>query len=311
MATFISPENYVYGGHGLVFPEQNKFILGMRAKKALTTADHGQFEIYDLNTLKLIDRVDSGGLHPHEIRPVPGKDEFVVTHYGDINVEKAPLEHNAVEPKLTILDSKTFKPIRHYPQPEFNAMVTHMRVDKHGWAYYVLTQYVNFREPAFMPDGMDPLVNAVKETQEIFKSTYDFPPPFQSRRERRIAVPLPFVRVNTQTGERQIVKSDEKNILRSQSVAYNTATDTAIGLFYHSDNLVLHQPTTGKSEIVTNDQLKLKEIRGVAEIPGTTLIAVNGTYNDVSIYDLKTRQVVSRFTTKVYDSTHLYHEADV
>ncbi len=311
LATFTAPEGYYYGGHGLVFPERNQFILPMRAAKPHTVADTGRFEVYDLTKLTKIDMIDSGGIQPHELHKIPNNPaELAVTHYGDIADRKKPLEFNVIDTKLTILDSQTYKPKRHYDQNEFNAMSTHMRVSKDGWAYIVLTQYVTFEKPENLKPGEDAEKIAIAEMERIFKQKWDYAVPDIARQERHLAVGLPFLRINTQTGERQVIYLGNKHHMRSQSVAYNTALNTAIGLYYHSDNLVLHAP--GKdAEIITNDQLKLNGIRGVAEIPGTTCIAVCGTYYDVAVMDLKTREVLAQFKSSNYDSTHLYHDADV
>jgi Protein of unknown function (DUF1513) len=311
IASFTAPEGYLYGGHGLVFAERNQFILPMRAARAHTAADTGRFEVYDLTTLKKLDMIDSGGIQPHEVHLIPNNPaELAVTHYGDLTDRKPPLEFNVVDAKLTILDSKTLKPLRHYEQNQFNAMSTHMRVSKDGWAYIVLTQYVNFEKPENLKPGEEAEKIALSEMERIFKQKWDYAIPEIALSEKHLAVGLPFLRVNTQTGERQVIYMGNKNHMRSQSVAYNTAMNTAIGLYYHSDNLVLHTP--GKdAEIITNAQLKLHGIRGVAEIPGTTCIAVCGTYNDVSVMDLKTREVIAQFQSSNYDSTHLYHDADM
>jgi hypothetical protein len=307
--TYTSPQGYVYGGHGLVFKSRNQFIMPMRVETPKTLADNGRFEVYDLKTGNKVDDVDSGGLHPHEIHHIPGKEEFAVTHYGDIYIEKAPLEHNAPYAKLTILDSKTLKPLRHYDQSNFNALLTHMRVSNDGWAYFVLTQYIKFNRLVLQP-GEDPITKAVSEVERLYGIKYDFATPFQTTTEKHLAVPLPFVRVNTQTGEREIMKMDIRNTLRSQSVAYNKKMDQAFALYYHSDNLVVHTPNKPPS-IITNKDLELKEIRGVTEIPGTPYLAVCGTFNGMSVMDLRDHKVVATYPTLNYNSTHLYHEFDL
>jgi hypothetical protein len=310
IATFIAPEGYVYGGHGLIFPDRNIFIIPMRHTYPETVADHGQMQVYDFTSLQLLDQVDSGGLDPHEVHKIPNKDEIVTTHYGDVYIKRKPFEHNVVETKLTILDAKTLKPKRHYPQPEFNAMITHMRVDNYGWAYFVLTQYIDFDDLQAEHDNVDPLVTALSMAKDMAKTDYNFAIPRQSMIERHLAVPLPFVRVNTQTGEKQVITVGEQHHLRSQSVAYNKVTGTAIGLYYYSNNLVLHQ--TGKQpELITGDQLQLSEIRGVTEIPNTPYIAVCGTYEGMSVMDLNTRKVIAHYPTNNFNSTHLYHDADI
>lgn len=311
LATFNSVDGYLYGGHAQVFKERNQFIISLRYDHAKTTADTGKFEVYDLNTLKRIDVVDSEGIQPHEIHRIPNTNELAVTQYGDVDVDALPLEFNVLDTKLTILDATTLKPKRHYKQSDFNAMLTHMRVDKDGWAYCVLTQYIKYIDEKVATHlKLDPEKIALSQLEKIFGQKWDFPVPKESTLERHLPVSLPFVRINTQTGEKQIIDTGLKNHLRSQSVAYNAATGTAIALYHHSDNLVLHQ--VGKdAEVLQHDKLKLSRIRGVTDIPGTSCIGVCGTYDDVSIFDLTSREVIAHYTTKTFESTHLYHEDEV
>lgn len=311
MATFTAPAGYLYGGHALVMKERNQFLLPMRAQTPHTANDTGRLEVYDLTTLKKMDMVDSGGIQPHELHLIPNKpDELAITHYGDIFEHKPPLEFNVLDSKLTIMDSHTLKPLRHYEQNGFNAMATHMRVSKDGWAYIVLTQYIDFKPPELLKPGETAVNAALADLKTLFNQTWDGPIPDAAMEEQHIAVGLPFLRVNTQTGERQLIYKGDKYHQRSQSVAYNTMLETAVGLYYFSDNLILHSP--GKdAEVITNTQLKLEGIRGVAEIPDTTYIAVCGTQRDVSVFDLQSRQVIALFNSKNFNTTHLYHEADV
>lgn len=311
LATFTAPAGFLYGGHALVMKERNQFLLPMRAETPHTAKDTGRLEVYDLTTFKKIDMVDSGGIQPHELHVVPNKpNEIAITHYGDIAEAKPPLEFNVLDSKLTIMDSQTLKPLRHYEQNGFNAMATHMRVSNDGWAYIVLTQYIGFKPPELLQPGETAVKVALADLKRLFNQTWEGPIPDVAMEEMHIAVGLPFLRVNTQTGERQLIYKGDKYHQRSQSVAYNTMLDTAVGLYYFSDNLVLHSP--GKdAEVITNLQLKLDGIRGVAEIPGTPYIAVCGTRRNVSVFDLQTRQTIALFNSKNFNTTHLYHEADV
>ena len=310
LAKFVAPEGYLYGGHGLVMKDRNQFILPMRNAHPRTLADTGRFEVYDLTTLKKLDQIDSGGIQPHEIHYIPtNPSEMAVTHYGDIAQDKESLEFNIIDSKLTIVDSATLKPKRHYSQNDRNAMTTHMRVDKDGWAYIVFTQYIRYDK--LQGDTTQDNHDAVRaELKRLFNQEWDFPIPHVADREKHLAVALPFVRINTPTGETQVINAGMQHHLRSQSVAYNVATNTGIALYHHSNNLVLNQP--GKSpEVITGDELGLKGIRGVTEIPGTTRICVCGTYDDIVVMDLETKNIESHFTTSNYNSTHIYHDQDV
>jgi Protein of unknown function (DUF1513) len=201
IADLIAPDAYVYSGHGLIVPHRNIFVLTLRSETQFSAANVGVLHVHDLSNLELIDQISTEGLQPHEIHPIPGTDELALSHYGDIFAERRPFEHNVVDPKLTILDAGTFRPKRHYPQKEFNAMVTHMRVDREGWAYFVLTQYIKWPR-LYGTANSDSLATASRLLDEATGRKRDYPLPYQSLAERNFPVPLPFVRVNTQTGER-------------------------------------------------------------------------------------------------------------
>ena len=156
IAGLICPEMFVYSGHALILPQRNIFVMTARDELQLTDKAHGLLLVYNLTTLQLLDRIPSGGLQPHELHPIPNASELALTHYGDVFSERKPFEHNVADAKLTILDSTTLKPKRHYVQNDFSAMVTHMQVDDEGWAYAVLTQYI--RWPSSRDSNRDELV---------------------------------------------------------------------------------------------------------------------------------------------------------
>ena len=343
IASFVSPDNYVYGGHGLVLPEKNVFLMCMRSKNPQTLADHGAFEVYDLKTNKLLDRIDSGGLHPHEIHVIPGTDEMIVTHYGDIYTRNAPYSHHVIEPKLTVYDAKTLKVKRHYKQ-DYNALLTHMNVSKDGYAYFVLTQYVEdpdwkksrkkhaddhmqaapageevsmtmTKEMAPMPADAMPGVKTAdvvlaeldQRIASIMGHKREYPIPYEAARELKLPVPLPFVRVNTKTGERDVFMTGDANHLRSQSVGYNTVTDTALGIFYHADTAILHKSGC-QPEVLSAGEVGLSEMRGVADIPGTSCVGLISAHRGLVIYDLVKKEVVQRFPHQYFDTVHLSYD---
>jgi Protein of unknown function (DUF1513) len=303
-----SPERYQFSGHGLIVPDRNIFAVTLHHELQLDAKDYGLVHVYDLKTLKLLDEISTGGLQPHEIHPIPGVDELAVTHYGDIFSERKPFEHNVVDSKLTILDAATFRPKRHYPQRDFDAMVTHMNVDRYGWAYFVLTQYIRWPRLRDVSPGSDAFATASRLLDETMGRRRDFPLSPHSLEDHLLPVPLPFVRVNTQTGERQIINAGDQNHLRSQSVAYSREANKAVALYYHSDCLVVHG-LGSEPEVITGEQLHLTDIRGVTEIPGTSLIAVMGTYRGISVMDLSDHTLVANYPTLNFCDTHLYYDA--
>lgn len=334
---FNAPEEYVYGGHGLVLPDRGVFIMCMRYKNPQELSDHGKLEVYDLKTLELLDRFDSGGLHPHEIHIIPGTDELITTHYGDVYRPNPPYTHNVIEPKLTILDAKTLQVKRHFKQ-DYNAMVTHMNVSDDGWAYYVMTQYVEpegkykklrrakeavtpageevspsmeqemapkLAAPGPRPGSYDAaLLEVDEELEKIIGHKREFAIPYEAAKELKLPVPLPFVRVNVKTGEKEVFMTGESNHLRSQSVAYHSKTGTAMGIYYHADTAILHK-TGQKPEVLQAGDVGLSEMRGGADIPGTPYIGLVAAHRGLVVYDMEKREVVERFPYQYFDTVHL------
>lgn len=339
--TFTAPESYVYGGHGIVLPEQGVFILCMRYKNPQQLTDHGQLEVYDIKTMELQHRADSGGLHPHEIHAIPGTGELITTHYGDVYRPNPPYTHNVVEPKLTIFDAKTLEVKRHFKQ-DYNAMVTHMNVNHDGFAYYVMTQYVEPEmgykklrrsKEAVTPAGeevspkmsqiqeMAPklmegprpgsydaaLLKADQELEQILGHKREFAIPYEAAKELKLPIPLPFVKVNVKTGEHEAFMTGEANHLRSQSVAYNSQTGTMMGIYYHADTAILHK-TGAKPEVLLAGNIGLSEMRGGADIPGTPYIGLVAAHRGMVVYDMEKREVVERFPYQYFDTVHLGYD---
>lgn len=300
LAELSTDQDHVFGGHGLVLAERNIILLPQRRKVAHDLNDHGSLIVVDASSLKPLDQIETGGIHPHELHPIPGTNELAVTHYGDISDPHPIFEHNVVDPKLTILDSRTLRPKRHYPQPGFKAMVTHMRVDEAGWAYLVLTQYV--RWPSRRVE--DPFQVAMKELQRAIGRPIDYMMAPAALEERLLPLPLPLLAVDTQTGKRRTINTGDRMHLRSQSVAYNAEARTAVGIYAQSNSLVIVR-SNGPAVAVDAARLGLRNVRGIVDIPGTPFVAVMGAYSGVAIFDLSKDKVVNRYDTSNYLDTHL------
>jgi hypothetical protein len=300
MAELSTGPDHVFGGHAWVHQARDLIVLPQRRRQARATSDVGSVLVYDAKTYRLLDQVETGGIHPHELQSIPGTDELAITHYGDITEEHAVLEHNVIDAKLTILDARTLKPRRHYPQQEFKAMATHMRVDEAGWAYLVLTQYVSWPRR----DTGSAYATAMAELERAIGRPVNFDIPQAALEERLLPLPLPLLAVHTRTGERRIVNAGDGHHLRSQSVAYSRDAEAAVAVYSHSDNLVILR-RGGEPMVIPAQRLGLLSLRGVVELPGTTLIAVMGSYRDVAVYDLMKDDLVARYDTLNYQDTHL------
>lgn len=304
LAEIITDPEHVFGGHGLLQPDRNVILLPQKRKRALGIADLGSLLVYDARTFRLLDQVETGGIHPHELQPIPGTDELAVTHYGDIATEDPVFMHNVVDPKLSVLDARTLRPKRHYPQRGLKAMVTHMRVAEDGWAYLVLTQYIRLQGG----DARKAYDTAVSLLERAIGRKMTFAMPQPALTERKLPVPLPMLAIHTQTGESKVINTGDCNHLRSQSVAYSRNAGVAVGVYAQSNTLVV-VPSNGQPTAIRGESIGLRNMRGVTEIPGSTCVAVMGAYRNAVVFDLRRMTTVASYATINYLDTHLTYSS--
>ncbi len=291
-----APEGYLYSGHGLVLPAKNVFLAPMRRAKADKLTDTGMVEVYDIKSLKLIERVDTGGIHPHEMRLLPGGKEFVVTHYGDFTgrMPGDPREFKMAEPKLTVLDAATLKPVRHHVQPE-DAILTHMDIGSDGMVYAVMNQNLWRRGDV----TADQILKFYEE--RAGRIDYDFSPVDLDREQ--ISLPLPTVRINPANGERQIFFTHPAIQRRATSVAAVPQAGKVFATYTHSDTLQVID-TDGNVNMLFAMDFGISRLRGVAAIENSPFVALTGEECGVAIVDARTLNVVRRFNVKNFGAVH-------
>ena len=305
----VAPDGYVYGGHGYVDEPNNVFVLPARIHKPRTIEDQGIMEIYDLDTLKKIDQVTSGGIHPHEIRLLPNGKELVVTHYGDVALALAgkdyPYHFNVLEPKLTVYDAKTLKPLRDYVQEDLNAILTHMDLDDQGNVFAVSNQYIPFGR-----GRSKHMIAAIEKLKELTGDEHNYELNPMSREENRVATPLPLLRINPQTGEVKKYYFDNGRQRRSQSVAYQPVVGKVFATYAYS-NTVVTVDKNDKADVVDCFQYGLSYIRGVDPVPGTPYMLLSDTNRGIAMINAETMELVRLYDVPVYRSPHVRFDLEI
>lgn len=294
---FKAPPGYVYGGHTVHIPEKDIIVVAVRNANPMTTADTGRLMVYDAKDFSFLDRYDSHGIHPHEIRLLPGGTEFAISHYGDIAApDPDGLVFNILEPKLTILDSKTFEKKRDYVQP-IDAIYTHMDVSKSGKVYAVTNQYIPYQNKS---------VDFLKEKYKTLNITNRHViPPIGEERDR-IAVPAGVIMVDPNTGDRHEFLISQDKQLRSQSVAAHKESGKIFATYVHSNTLIVINEADKTVFAKDGYDYGFGAIRGVTEIPGTDNIAVSDQEHGIAIVNAYTLEKVSDFQVDLLLAPHVF-----
>ena len=300
-----APPKYHYFGHALIKPAgQSTIVLTLKRIDYPDISDHGVLAIHDYDSLKLIGSVTSGGLNPHEITPIPGSDEVCAVHYGHISKKDPVRVRNVKEPKLSIYDGKTLAIKREYPLKDIAASISHVRVDADRKAYCVLQQYVVVQDDARTKTAADRLKRYYDYCSEIIGR----PVNFEKAPEilpGEYPVPLPAVKIDTQTGEREIVMAADDYHLAVQSVEVNTLTQTMVVSYTASNAIVLRRP--GKPPVaLKGTALKIENARGVADIPGTPYVLAASSGRGVAAIDVRDGSLIGTAPIEFYEAPHMY-----
>jgi hypothetical protein len=300
-----APPQYQFFGHALVRPAgQNTIVLTLKRIDFANVADHGLLAIYDYGTLKLVGSVTSGGLNPHEITPIPGTDEVCAVHYGHISKKDAVRVRNVKEPKLSIFDGKTLAIKREYPLKDIAAAMSHLRVDAARNAYCVLQQYVRIGEDARTKTAADRLARYYDYCAEIIGR----PVKFEKNPEvgpGEHPVPLPTLKIDTQTGAREIVMTADDYHLAVQSVEVNSLTQAMVASYTASNTLLLRYPDKAPVAL-KGGSMKLQNVRGVADIPGTPYVIAASSGLGVAAIDVRDGSLVGTAPVEFYEAPHMY-----
>lgn len=303
---FKAPDGYLFGGHALVLPDRKAFVIPARRRNQKGQSDLGKFLVYDSQSLTLLDEIDAAALHPHEMRAIPQTNEIAVTHYGDIEAAHPYYMHNAVAPKLVIYDAATLKEKRSFAQDSYDAMLTHMSVSPDGHAWCVLTQYYNIKiDPAQSMEEQKR--SAAAQIREATGKDPDFSIIDQGLREGRVAMPLPFLKIDTKTGKTEPIMPVPDDYIRSQSVACNLQTGASAATYFFSDTLVVDRPGQ-EMAVLSGKDIGITGIRGVAEVPDTSLFVVSGSAAGAVIIDSLTFEVIAHFDVDTAHAPHVEFE---
>lgn len=290
-----APHGYMYGGHGVVFLKQKQVLLTSHAITAASEVDSGLIQVFSLDDMELIHQFSSYGIHPHEVRLLPGESSYVVTHYGWLSKENTPNpEHfvlGVLNPKLTVFSVETHLPIAHHPVFPKYAIFTHIDVGPDGQVYGINNQY--WHTDYFK--GHSP-------KHEFGDNEFNLDP--LEEKSGETAVPLPLVIVDPKTGKQTNIFTSSKSQRRSQSIATNFLTEKVVATYPYSNTLLIVDRDFSASTVDTIP-FEIEGVRGVCEVPHTSRIVITGTQRNIAVVDLKTMQRVQFFSAKLNFSTHV------
>jgi hypothetical protein len=293
--TLTAPDGYSFGGHGLVL-DGGDFLLPCHLNHASSREDEGLLQVYSKRG-NLISQHGSYGVHPHEVHRVPGTNLLAVSHYGLLNTQYSgnpQLQFNVLEPKLSIFDINNLEPVDHIFSPLKDAILTHFDIDSSGNAYIVSNQYWlnSTRNPANFQEYPQAFGD------KNFKLSKD-------EANGNIAIPTPLIKIHIPSRSVETIFTHSSSQRRSQSVATNQLTQKTYATYPYSNTIIVSHPQSGSKVLFAKD-LGLNQVRGVSEVPNTTLVIFSDVYENLAVLDSANEKKTDFFTGDFKKGAHVY-----
>ena len=118
-------------------------------------------------------------------------------------------------------------------------------------------------------------------------------------------VPLPILRIDTQTGARELILTSDDYHLAVQSVEVNGHTQSVVASYTLSNTLIVRSP--GQQPLpLAGKTLKLDNVRGVADIPGTPFVVASSGDRGIVAIDVRDGSVVGHAPIEFFEAPHIY-----
>lgn len=307
---FAAPDGYGFGGHAALLPD-GRHIFGHfnqagYAKDKRRPDQTGQRFVVDVQARKTISVSDTEILHGHDIILSRDGRHVIVGDDGTLEV-KSPEELKeasedpyalvAHSPSLTLFNADTFEHEKTIPLG-INGSFVHIEQDGEGVVFGAVEQYVSRNEA-----GLGALRQLLGDDGDVERYV-------DSLAEEVFFVELPYpgplMRVDLDSGG-----LDEHLAPQNQApfdIKLNTRTNRMFNVFTASNMLARFDPRKKTWGYFSTAAWGIEQPYGLIDIPGTTLMAVNGFLRGIAVFDTLTMSLVRFYTSENFGIKHLLYQ---
>lgn len=284
-----APEGYEFRGHGVIMPDRQHLVvsLGMIDERD-SDARQGMLAVYDTASTKLQSMVETGGNAPHDIKLNAAQTHLIVSHKEPFGfyagkAYQSDEQDPAAKGKITALRLSDLKPDYHISTP--GAAPVHIAVTDDNLVYAVSNGVLGAPSPA------------------TYELTSPLHPLEQTGQWDRVD-PYPIVEYDLNNQAAREISIDLSRQRRSQSIAYNAYSGKVGAVFVYSNTIAIIDKN-GNEDLYDTMAYRIDAPIGLKAIPGTPLMVIGGAYNDLSVIDTETMELVRHFPLALYRSSHI------
>lgn len=301
------PADYGFGGHAALLPDQRHIVAHFNQvtiDDKRTPEQTGQLCLIDSLQKKVVSVMDSNILHGHDMLVSADGRYVIVGDDGTLEVLTGePLKQSTDPfslipgtPKLSVFDATTLAPVREVPL-DINGSLVHISEDHQGYIHAAVEQFVSNDEKGYLALG-EALGDEIPQYVELLHEKIV---------ELAIELPYPgpLMRIHPHTSEIQQQTRVEHQM--PFDVRTNQQSGRVLNVFTASDVLSRFDPLKQRWGYFPTSAYNIARPYGLTDIPGTTMMAVNGFDNDIAIIDVVTMKLVKHISTENFGIKHLHY----
>lgn len=299
---FFAPRGHGFGGHAVLLPDNQTLFTHFNIsgdKRGRTARDTGQLCLIDVATRQVVQASPSAILHGHDI--IVTRDRRTVIIADDGNIESpVPINHPygviSHKPALHLYDAITLAKRDTIDLP-INGGLVHIEEGADGRVYGGAEQFV-YRDAA----GTAILESIIGEQTDAYLAGIT-----DEQYQEEVPLPGPLVGIDldnhTVSSTTRIEHSDPFDM------RLNLQSGLLFSVFSTSDQLARYDAGTMSWSYFSTKDFGVEEPFGLIELPGTTLMAVNGYEAGIAVFDAVTMTLVRHFDIPTYGMKHMLFSA--
>ena len=310
---FNAPDGYGFGGHVAVLPGDRQlfghFNQAGYGKHLRDKDDTGRNFVLDIETRKVIWTGETDIILGHDIAVT--KDGAKVLVGDDSTLRRRETEELEADtedpfslvnhaPSIVVYSADTFEYEKTIPL-RINGSFVHIEVDEEGEVFGAAEQFI-----ANSPVGHAALRDLLGEDDGHMERYVDHMS--EDYLDHQLPFPGPLVRVDIETGNVVERKLDPLN-QAPFDIKRNEQSGMILNVFTGSNSLSRYNPRKKKWGYFKTDHYGIQRPYGLADIPGTTFMAVNGFKKGIAVIDTLTMSTVATYPTENYGIKHLLYVA--
>lgn len=297
------PARHGFAGHAVLMPDQRHLFVHFNQSgysDQLEIGETGTAALVDRTTMKVMKTIDSGIHHGHDMLVSRDGKFIVVGDDGILASNRPPDPLTSHYPySLSVHDPALVAfPLSDLTQPrryslDLQGCLVHLTEDQDHRVIGAVEQYV-----ADTVEGRAILSGAIQGSEQDYLAMLD-------RQSFKSELPLPGPIVSVDLNDGSIERTVRDHHQAPFDIGVNEVTGSVVSLFTGSHTLARHLPSKNQWDYLSTKHWGIEQPRGIADIPGTDLMIVNGFWSGVAVFNVRTLAPVALFTDPLFGVKHL------